>query len=75
MNTRVDHEAILASAGSGKTYQLANRIVRLLASGADAGTILALTFTRKAAGEFARRTLVKLAAAAQSDATARSLAE
>ncbi|MDR2863345.1 MAG: UvrD-helicase domain-containing protein [Puniceicoccales bacterium] len=74
MDVRIDHEAILASAGSGKTYQLSNRIVRLLACGADPGGILALTFTRKAAGEFVRRTLAKLAAAAANDTAALKLA-
>lgn len=74
MNARVEHEAIFASAGSGKTYQLASRIVRLLACGAPPGSILALTFTRKAAGEFVRRTLVRIAGAASDEATARATA-
>ena len=46
------HVMILASAGSGKTYALTNRYVRLLALGAKPERIAALTFTRKAAGEF-----------------------
>ena len=46
------HVMILASAGSGKTYALTNRFVRLLANGAAPERIVALTFTRKAAGEF-----------------------
>jgi ATP-dependent exoDNAse (exonuclease V) beta subunit len=68
------HEAILASAGSGKTHQLSNRVVQLLAAGAEPATIVALTFTRKAAGEFTRRVISKLAAAAGSAAAARALA-
>lgn len=55
---------ILASAGSGKTYQLSNRIIGLVAKGADPEHIVALTFTRKAAAEFADTVLTKLAKAA-----------
>lgn len=55
---------ILASAGSGKTYQLGNRVIGLVARGAPPERIVALTFTRKAAGEFADSVLTKLAAAA-----------
>ncbi len=68
------NEIILASAGSGKTYRLSNRIVKLLAEGVPPAEILALTFTRKAAGEFARRTLTKLADAAGNPEHARRLA-
>ena len=42
---------IRASAGSGKTYALTTRHLRLLRAGASPQTILATTFTRKAAGE------------------------
>ena len=42
---------VSASAGSGKTWLLITRIVRLLIAGAEPGNIVALTFTRKAAGE------------------------
>src|SRR5690606_10771752 len=55
---------ILASAGSGKTYALTNRFVQLLARGAPPERIVALTFTRKAAGEFFDEILNKLARAA-----------
>ncbi len=42
---------VSASAGSGKTWLLITRIVRLLIDGAEPGNIIALTFTRKAAAE------------------------
>jgi ATP-dependent exoDNAse (exonuclease V) beta subunit len=54
---------VLASAGSGKTYQLGNRIIGFIAMGHDPATMVALTFTRKAAGEFTDSILTKLAAA------------
>ena len=46
---------VSASAGSGKTWLLITRIVRLLIAGAEPGNIIALTFTRKAAGEMQLR--------------------
>ena len=54
------HTTVQASAGSGKTYLLISRIVRLLLSGADSGNILAITFTRKAANEMQTRLLERL---------------
>ena len=44
-----------ACAGSGKTWLLASRIVRLLLAGIAPGDILAITFTRKAAREIEER--------------------
>jgi ATP-dependent helicase/nuclease subunit A len=70
----IGHRMILASAGSGKTYALTNRFVRLLAGGATPERIAALTFTRKAAGEFFDEILKKLARAAGDDVYARTLA-
>lgn len=43
--------SISASAGCGKTYTLAHRVLRLLAMGARPDSIGAYTFSRKAAGE------------------------
>jgi ATP-dependent helicase/nuclease subunit A len=45
------NRAIAASAGSGKTYQLAHRYIELLRRGVAPDRICALTFSRKAAGE------------------------
>ncbi len=51
------HTLISASAGSGKTYQLVHRYLHLLACGEKPSRIAAMTFTRKAAGEFVSRIL------------------
>lgn len=59
---------IRASAGTGKTFQLANRYISLLRT-SEPDQILASTFTRKAAGEISERILLRLAEAA-SEATA-----
>lgn len=68
------HSVILASAGSGKTYELAGRYIRLLAAGAAPERILALTFTRKAAGEMLARVFKRLMEAAEDEKARRSLA-
>lgn len=46
-----------ACAGSGKTWLLASRILRLLLEGTAPGDILAITFTRKAAREIEERVM------------------
>jgi len=46
---------VAASAGSGKTYLLVSRIICLLLDGSSPNSIVAITFTRKAAGEMAER--------------------
>jgi ATP-dependent helicase/nuclease subunit A len=58
---------ILASAGTGKTYQLASRAIRLLFTEQPLDSILATTFTRKAAGEILHRVLSWLADACETD--------
>jgi len=51
---------VSASAGSGKTWMLIARIVRLLLEGNEPGGILAMTFTRKAAAEMQQRLAERL---------------
>src|SRR2546428_11324077 len=69
MNTDTDHDArraikedldvtlvVEAAAGTGKTTELVNRILRVLATGrAKMTEIVAVTFTEKAAGELKLR--------------------
>ena len=53
---------VIAGAGAGKTETMAARVVWLVANGyADPGQVLGLTFTRKAAGQLARRVRTRLA--------------
>ncbi len=59
------HVVIRASAGTGKTFQLSNRFLGLAASGQAVEQILAVTFTRLAAGEILDRILLRLADAAE----------
>ncbi len=66
----IESVMIRASAGSGKTWQLANRFLALLVLGVAPEKIIALTFTKKAAGEFSDRILTRLAEGAQSEESA-----
>ena len=68
------HQVIAASAGSGKTFQLTNRVIALLARGVEPERILALTFSRAAAGEIFDTIITRLAAAAADAGQARALA-
>lgn len=60
-------QMILASAGTGKTYNLASRALRLLFTDQELDSILATTFTRKAAGEILHRILSWLAEAVEEE--------
>jgi ATP-dependent helicase/nuclease subunit A len=55
------HVMLLANAGSGKTYTLTKRTIALLALGVEPRRIAALTFTKKAAGEFLEKVFLRLA--------------
>lgn len=54
--------AVEACAGAGKTWMLVSRMVRALLAGAGPHEILAITFTKKAAGEMRERLQEWLAA-------------
>ncbi|MEP2776940.1 MAG: UvrD-helicase domain-containing protein [Luteolibacter sp.] len=73
MNILRKNLLVLASAGSGKTFCLSDRVIGLMAKGVQHEEIVALTFTRKAAGEFADAILEKLADAADDNNVAEEL--
>ncbi|MCP4922843.1 MAG: double-strand break repair helicase AddA [bacterium] len=56
-----------ASAGSGKTKLLIDRLLRLLLTGSPPGKILCITFTKAAASEMEERLLARLQDWAQSE--------
>jgi len=66
---------IRASAGTGKTHQLASRFLKLLDADVPPESIMAATFTRKAAGEILERILQTLARAASDDEQRGKLAD
>ena len=51
---------ITASAGTGKTYRLASRFIQLLACHADPAQIMAVTFTKEAAGEIFDKIIARM---------------
>ena len=69
--TQPDRNAtIRASAGTGKTYLLVSRLVRLLLAGVEPAGLLAITFTRKAAAEMQQRLQQRLREWLQADTPA-----
>lgn len=62
-----------ASAGTGKTFRLSNRYIYLMATGVDPKSILATTFTKKAAGEILERIAGRLIQASLSEKEAAAL--
>ena len=73
-NSGLKHQRIIANAGSGKTYRLTTRYIELLERQVPAERIVALTFTRKAAGEFLDAIFERLAEGSSSAKAARALA-
>ncbi len=67
--------AVEACAGAGKTWMLVSRIVRALLDGAEPHEILAITFTKKAAGEMRQRLQEWLAAFAAEQDPQRRISE
>ena len=64
MSAPIRNTMLVANAGSGKTYALTTRMVKLLVLGVEPRKIAALTFTKKAAGEFLDAVFLRLAQAA-----------
>lgn len=60
MISPLKNQRIIANAGSGKTYALTSRYIDLLKRGEPPERIVALTFTRKAAGEFLEKIFGRL---------------
>jgi len=72
--SRPEASALLrASAGSGKTKVLVDRLLKLMISGAPLKSVVAMTFTRKAAVEIKARLLKRVAKLARSDASSREI--
>src|SRR2546425_11670373 len=53
---------VSANAGAGKTYVLAQRVIRLLLAGVDPARILCITFTKAAAANMANQVFTTLRA-------------
>ncbi|MGY8756055.1 MAG: UvrD-helicase domain-containing protein, partial [Phycisphaerales bacterium] len=72
MSTFNRFEVVEALAGAGKTFKLSNRYLRLIVQGADPASILATTFSVKAAGEIRDR-IIQSVALAIDDKSAREV--
>ena len=71
----VDHRVVMASAGTGKTHRLTNRLITLLTRGVRPSEVVATTFTRKAAGEILERVVDRLVRAASDERARLALAD
>lgn len=60
---------VSANAGTGKTYVLVRRVLRLLLSGSEPARILCLTFTKAAAAEMKNRLFQKMSEWATADSS------
>ena len=60
-------DIVIASAGTGKTFRLVEEIGTAIAAGAAPDSILATTFTKKAAAELVERARTKLIGEGQAD--------
>jgi len=74
-NVKLTHDLIRANAGTGKTFQLTNRFLALVLRGHPPDTILATTFTRKAASEIRERVFRRLLEAINSQERALALGQ
>jgi ATP-dependent helicase/nuclease subunit A len=74
-DSRVDHRVVMASAGTGKTHRLTNRLITLLTRGVPPSEVVATTFTRKAAGEILERVVERLVRAVSDDTARAALAD
>jgi ATP-dependent helicase/nuclease subunit A len=63
-------KVISAGAGSGKTYRLMNELSGVLGRGVGVGSIMATTFTNKAAAELRERVMAKLLESGQREQAA-----
>ena len=75
MTSFTPYRSISASAGSGKTFQLSYRTLRLLAMGVSPESIGAFTFSRKAAGEIFDSVVESLREAAESSSGAETASQ
>ncbi|RCL30200.1 MAG: hypothetical protein DBX03_02770 [Puniceicoccaceae bacterium] len=69
------NKALFASAGTGKTYRLTDRYIYTLHHTIEPRKIIALTFTRAAAGEFFEKIVEKLHRASSEEIEARALSK
>lgn len=68
---RGTHLQVIACAGSGKTEAISRRVAALVAEGVDPASIVAFTFTERAAEELKARIVARVAAALGEEARGR----